>query len=474
MIKELKNWSIALTVIVSTVLTGCKSDEESTLLEHVPCDAKSMVTVNFKNILLQSGGDIEASGKFGIPESWSALMQNSGNASMALVEMICEEAPYIDTEKIIWYSVKDMSKPSVMFYITDLDKFRSDIASGAETEKKIGKYSIFAMKEFDVVVTDHIGWITADAEYTINMDKDIKDNHLASFDPIRVYLERDDHDIEFVINSSADWNDSISYVLGYTSFKNTGIITELSFMNADGEIYRFNNNIHEVERNLLSYVPNQTQLLFAIGPVENWNPLFNALDKFMPTNEFNTYALYYQIAKEYISRIDKTTMIALAPIAGRQALKNFSLDTWQVLFMSHLPQEQTDDLISLAKTFVISQSMPLKEISPDIYATRLNGVEVLFGEIDGYIFFSNYDLMEGGNTDLATAYESKRAVAQFLVPYESETMNAYNLPWGIDFNISLNSSNLMFVLRLPGSNGTVLSNLLDYFASAGSLGVDFR
>lgn len=447
---------------------SCSTNDKSSILEHIPAEAKNIFLVNFKNVLLQSGGDITSDGELILSESAKSLLHGNDEPTGALVDFICKNARFIDVENMFWYKMTESSAIINIFKIKDYAKLKENLLLSGFVGEEADGYLIYDMGSCQMALNKSFGWISRDLEQAIAIEKKIGHSHIASFDPVKEFLENNMHDIQFVVNLKDKTSEGIHYMLGFASFKNTGLFAEISLMDNEGKIYQFRNNIHEVDRNLLKYIPGQTQLLFAIGKVDDWSILFEEVEKFIPKNLFSVYQLYYQVAKEYIAQIDGTTLFAGAPIAGRQALRQFSLDTWQVLVMSHFPQEITDELIQTVINFLSMQNTAVKEVSEGIYQTKLQGTEVMFGNVNGYLFFSNYDILEGGNTDLATAYESKRAVAEFLIPNGSETMKACELPWGLDLNLSLNADNGMVVLRLPGANGPVLKELVDFAAQSGN------
>lgn len=465
MIRKSTTKSVISSLLLAFVLWACSGNDTASLLEKIPANAKCVTIVNLKNIVIQSGCKIEQDGQITLTPQLESFLEKGDVATNTLFQIISKTASFINTEKMAWFVPNNYNGAVLIFDINNKDQLNQYLSSSSVVSTSQAGYSIYAFPECVVLTKGNSGWIARDANTVIEIQNSIGKKHFAAFSPVREFLENDPHDIETVINNSENTASELQYILGLANFKSSGIFAEFSFMDAEGKIYRFSNNIHEVERDLLKYVPSQTQILFAFGKIDDWDKIFNAIENENLENIANKYALYYHIAKDYLRKINGTTLLALAPFAGSQSLLNLSPETWQILFMSHLSQEDTDEILSTARMFVGYQfGMTEEDDNNNNYKLKLGNYEITFGEIEDYIFASNYDILEGGNTNMAPAYESKRAVAQLTIPYGSETMKALELPWGVDFNISLNGTNVMFVLRLPGANGPVLANLIQYLS----------
>lgn len=453
-----------LTVACTVIMWGCGKSETSRALHHVPSDAKSVTIVNVKNLALQSGCNINAQGQIELTPEAVEMLDRSDMATQTVAGILCSNAPYINIEEVVWYVPENSSKPIVVFEIKDAGKFESSLARLSIASINVDKFTVYSFPECVVAVKGNFGWIGRTAAEIIVNENNIGENHFASFKPVKEFFENDSHDIEFVFNNADNTHAELEYILAFGTFRNSGMFFEFHFIDAEGNNFRFD-NVHDVDRNLLQFIPTQTQILLALGRVDDWTEIFKTLETNLPMHSFGDYNMYYQLAKDYISSINGTTLLAGAPVAGAQAMKNFSLETWQVLFMTHFPQDNTNAIIDLAKGFLSSQKIPCHEVSPGVYQSRLYNDDVMFGCVDGYTFLSNYDILVAGNTDMATAYEGKKGVIELMIPFGSETMKAYNLPWGVDFTISLSTTNVMVTLRLPGSNGPLLKELIKYLSS---------
>lgn len=458
-----KNFCLSTVVILLAYLQySCSTNERSSLLEHVPDSTNALYVFNIKNIILQSGGDMLSSGELRPNPSLMSFFDEDP-VNSALFNFLCETAPFIDVENVFRYESNQDSGEIIMVSVKDTQPYLNYLKQISGNPVKDRGFNLFNFNEFYVVEKNNISWITRDYNYIINIEKKLGKNTFASFSPIREFIETEPHDIEMILKND---NSDYRFITGIMTFKKTGIYSQFSLMNEEGELFTLSDKIHEVQRELLKFIPSQTQVLFAIGTVENWQYIFDTFGSIFNKSYFYPYVFYYQIAKDYISKIDGTTMLALAPVAGRQALKNVSLDTWQILFLTHFPQDVTNEIIEMALNFFEMQGNRCTELSKGIYNVNLNHSQLMFGTQNGYIFISNYDIFDGGNTDLATAYEAKRVVAEVLIPYGSETMKAFDLPWGVDFNISLNATTAQIVLKLPGSNGVVLKDLVNFFSKS--------
>lgn len=456
---------IAFAVILFNA--GCSKDERSSLLEHAPLDAQNVMLLNIKNIVLQSGGDISPDGRLLPTDDFVSLLVSHDEASQALIDVLCTTAPFIDCENLMRYQpAGNEANAVIVFEITDATKLKDALSKIADGKESVHGYDIFTMNQCAVAIKKEKGWISRDIQEAMEIENSIDNNSYASYEPLREFFDYDSHDVEIVFNNIDNNRTPIQYTTLIGSVKNNGIYVDMQFMDKEGNYFSFKDYIHAVDRDLVSYMPSQTQALFAIGDVDDWSKIFVGIENLLPPDIVSPYMLYFALAKEYISQIDGTTLVAFAPIAGRQSLKMQYLNTWEVLVMSHFKPEKTDEIISMAINFLQLQGFKVDEMSKGIYRTQFNGNELMFGTVNGYIFASNYNIFtQGGNTTIGQYYEGKRAMAELLIPYGSETMKAYDLPWGLDVNVYLTSASLSWVLRLPGSNGPVLKDIVEYVST---------
>lgn len=454
--------SSVLCAVIILCLQSCGGGK-SGILEHIPVDSYSVMSINVKDIILQSGGNLEGSGALTPNDAlYELLDETSQNADF--LRLICTLAPYIEIENVFRYEYTEGSGFTYIMKVTDKEGFVTLMDRNESKKREISGYKEYNLDFVNLLLKDNFLWATSDTDGLIAINKKIGSDHFAGFEPLRTFFETEDHDIEFVIQRNIVHDTDYKYLLGLASFKTSGIFAEFSLMNDQGQMYQFRNSVHEVDRELLQYIPSQTQILFALGKVDDWDSFFKSVDNLLPET-LAPYMFYYGLTKEYITKIDGTTLIALAPVAGSQSLKKMNLQTWQVLAMTHLPQNESDEILSMVNSFLELQGIAYKETEQGIFTANLMGVHMMYGRKDGYLFFSNYDILDGGNTSMATAYESKRIVAELLIPHNSETMKALNLPWGVDLNLAVNTTNSMIVLKLPGANGPLLKDIVNELAT---------
>lgn len=450
--------------------SSCSGEDNRNLIEHVPSDALIVAKFNLRNLALQSGCDVKADGSIELSKDVETLFEHSDVASQTLVNILAINAPYIDSEAMMWFKPGTKDGGIVLFDIKDREGLAKSLADFSVAHTTLSGFSVYAYPECSVLTKGEIGWIARQADAVIEIEKK-SDRHFAAFEPVKDFFENESHDIEIAINYNNNVRSDLQYITGFADFKTGGAYAELMFMDAEGNIYQFDDAISTVDRRLLKYIPTKTEALIALGKVNDWDKIFEVVENNAPENLLNEYGPYFAVAKNYLSMIDGTTLFAVAPVAGAQALKQFSLSTWQALMMVHLPAEEIESTISMLKQLLELQGIESRPTSDTNWQFIYEGEKVNFGTVDGYLYVANYDVLNAGNSEFANSYESKQAAFELMIPYGSETMKALNLPWGLDFNIFLSKKHLKTIVRLPGGNGPVLKEIISSMVNSGAVSV---
>lgn len=462
---------VAAVCMAMICLASCSSKQsERELFECIPADARMVALVNFRNLALQSGCDVQADGNIQLSEDVEALFEGSDVATQSLVNILSLVSPCIDDEKIIWFASSDGS-PIVLFRITDEASAQKKLSDYATASTSAEGYNVYAFPECVVLTDGTIGKIARTAQIVLNLDDNWNGDFFTEHAPVSKIFKSESHDLELILNNAENTRSELQYVTGFADFKTGGAYAEFQFMDEDGKVYEFSNDISTVDRRLLKYIPVKTEALVAVGKVKDWDKVFSVLENNSPKEFASQYGPYVQMAKSYLNMVDGTILFAVAPIAGEQALRHFSLETWQMLFMAHLPEEEIKSTLDMLHSLMELQGVESRQTSDTNWEISYQGQPVNYGTVDGYIYFANYDVMNAGNIEFANSYEAKQAAFELLIPYNSETMKALHFPWGVDLNIFLSKKNVRVTLRLPGGTGPVLKELISSMVNTGAMHV---
>ena len=450
----------------SFLFSSC-SKEDDNLLDNVPYNSKVIATVNL-DLILKNAGCQFRDGTILLSNDLAVLRDRYFQDRSTAVNMVLLTASTVDLKKVVIYQLDNLD-PVLTFRIKNKDIFTALATGAAGKMESIGKFDVFELEKCVIMTSGNIGWLSSSVT---NIEKSLAPNKgkkHEGFNNAKNIIDSSDKAVAMAINlhqsiDAAPDNGVVQY------FKNTWVIGEvnladnilgLSFKAIDrgGEALDISPYIGEIDPDFLRYTPDNTQLLFTIGSVNGIDELYTkirtalspevreSIDRFLP----------------YIKEIDGTTSVAVNPVATGSSLTDFSLDTWDATIMTHLPQHSVDGIVTMIGHLgTLTGQAPSDDEQPSF---TIGDKEVFYGNYDGYLAFSTRPISADYNNSFTTVVLGSRALLMLDIPYKSETMKAFDLPFGFYMSLRLENTSLNGRLKFNGTNAPFLSALASAMVS---------
>ncbi|MDE5725579.1 MAG: hypothetical protein K2L91_04450 [Duncaniella sp.] len=232
-------------------------------------------------------------------------------------------------------------------------------------------------------------------------------------------------------------------------------VTDIEMVKGTGEEIAVE-GMQPINDAVLSYVPAACNVAFAAGltPRFNWDyiKLLAAIG-----GDFQTRAAL-DVAIPFLNSIDGTVMLAAAP-ANEEAYSDPQPGNWNFIIMAHMSREKIDQLLGMVRTMVFTTGRSPVTDKNGIMAIPQYGTTLYMGNVDGYFAVATFPFSNNRDNSLTPVMEGKEAAALFTVP-SLATLSDGAPEWGIDIKGQFDGSKGRIVATLPGSEGSVLVNLL--------------
>lgn len=467
-LRKCKSTAIAVfatLLVVSGLLAGCGKTERS-LIETVPSNARTVMTINFDKILKNAGCRFN-DGNITLSSDLMAIRNTLDNRTAEIADMIVATAPAIDITKIIAFVTSD-NDAIVTFAITNRDLFNDVIMSTESEHSEHDGLTVYEFKNHVVVNNGSQGWIAKDIEDVTGALEEAVKKHFGIYSGIINYIDRPESSLSVAIKTPAivsDKNnktktDENNWTCATTSLSDNLLGIEIAAMDADGRRAEFTPYISVLDTDFLRYIPNNTQAAMAIGQIKDIDRLYQIISPVLPRD------LRKQVASilPYIKAVDGTSAIAVNPVAGAGYLTDISPETWDFTVMAHMPQSSIESLSSLIKMYASASG--IKTTTDGQQSTiSLNGMDINYGNFDGYFMASTRDISSENNNSFTQAFSGKLAAAVIDIPYNSETMKAFHLPYGVYFTVSVEDTAIRIKFRFNGSSDPILTTIASITAN---------
>ena len=459
-----------IIVFFAGLLSSCSKSSQGDLLDSVPHNAKIIAAVNLDMILKNAGCKFN-NGTITLSDDLAALRDRYCQDRADAVNMVLLTASTLDLKRVILYRLDNLD-PVITFKIKNKEIFTALATGAAGGMESVGHFSVFNLDGCVIMTSDDIGWIsTSTSNIEQSMARKGKKRHQV-FDNIVSFINASNQAIAMAVNlhTAIDAAPRNGIVQGFENTWITGEATlsdnilglEFKAVNNEGEALDVSPYIGEVSPDFLRYTPDNTQFLTAFGNIAGMNELYSVIRTALSPELRETI----DPLVPYINEIDGTTSIAINPVATGDNLSQFSFDTWDVTFMTHLPQRSVDALNS------IINHLSTPNTATDDQSVMIGNQEVFYGNYDGYFAASTRPISSDYNNSFAMATQGSRAMIVVDIPYNSETMKAFDLPYGVYLSIKLESSALKGKMKFNGSNSPFLAALASaaaYYARANPL-----
>lgn len=450
---------IFILSLLALVSFGC-SKRSDKLMEQIPADATTVAIVNLDSISIKAGCEFDSAGAIVLSPALRLLEEYEDEATRSLISVILANADYINTIDLVSFVRSADKRPIVLFEVFDKEKLDRSLADRARSISEKEGYNIFTYPGCSIMTKGKFGWISSDADAVIDAVESLESGNVTGNKYVREFLDRP-HDINMIVRNTKCEGSPFEYALFIGECKSGGIFAQCSFMDSEGEIFSFRPYINDVDMNLLSFIPPKTQLLIAFGEVVSWPEILEYIDSGSSGPMLQDYLAYFNLFSDFLTLIDGTTLLAVAPVDGTPVIGEISLDSWQALLLTRMSDMDPEKILSSGEKFFDSLDIKIVKTDTGTYKINFMGLDMIFGAVNGNLYVANYNILDGGNEEIMPEYEGKKFVFNISIPKGSETADLLDLPWGINFNISLHHNNIQMVLRLPGAEKPVLQEVID-------------
>lgn len=454
----LKIFTLSALTLMLMGLASCGRKGE--LLDSVPADCRMTALVNVRELCAEAGVKFTARGSEYAP----ALQGKMDDANAALDLMARLDAESVADMECVAVVVDPQGNPFIIFPISSFDAFSKACGERIDWADDAEGMHVGSVSNLSVVATDSQVWLTDVTPKAVDNVKALRES--ASKDPVsKVTGIAQMLSAKALVNIAVPEGKADKDADPMTQVWNTATITapegklavEWTRMQGDGEKQPLK-GLQPVNPAVLAYVPSDPAVAAGVGltPDFDWSVL-NKLGGFI--YDFQTQAML-SMAMPYLMSVDGTVMAAVTPLDEAAAAGGFNPATWRFILMAHMPQQKVNELLNTVRTMCFSAGISA-DVDPrtGIITVSQFGLNLYVGSVDGYFAVSNAPFSDTGNNSLAPLFEGKNGAARVRL----ESLKAYGpgLPsYGLDADVQVGEDGGRFMLTLPGSEGSVLTNLL--------------
>lgn len=459
--KSIKSFRLILPMVVfvlAAMVSSCDKSERG-LLDTVPDSAQAIATVDFDELLKNAGCQVK-DGKYELTPQLTSLLGNSDARSFA--EWLSRFSKVVDLNHVVIYMM-DKTTTIGTVSVTDLDGLESALTH-YDLHKVDGRegYDIYEGEDGSVaMLKDGQAWFARKADYVIKSVKKAEKDPLASLVGVKEFLLTE-HPLNFAYRYSGI---SFNWVCGSVALNDNIMGMTIKGMDDDGKLLEFDPLFDAVNTDFLRYTPGNTQLAaaFSVKADVPWDQAL-AILKAHPGLSMSQKGMLEMVFSQ-LKKIDGTVALTAAPAAGAPALANFSLSTWDLMLMAHMPQNEVNanvsQLVATARQFGITV-----DEENGVYHANLSRLDpslgdVYVGNVDGYFAVSTRPFDSNSNNSLTQVFQGRGGAVALDIPYGSETMKAFGLPYGLSVTLQLEKKSVEMRARFNGTNGSFLSSLID-------------
>lgn len=331
-----------LALIFAIFACSCSSSSDDELLSLVAIDKEcAAARINFKKLADESDVTYDDEGQPVLP----AGMQGSVAEQIGKVmEQIADMSRFADIEKGLAYAdISSLREQSIIGFtalkITDKEACEKWIAdnsneSAPETAGKIEtqklKNGIFASVVGSALILCNHNATALNAR----LEAAAKTN-ASKLSLIRNHFDSDAAIAAAVMRSAGEdpdgqtsvWN---TVTLNFDGPKLTGEISAPTY--GDGNPTE-ENEIGEIDKNLLRYIPASTNILAATGKIDNFAAITDMIGKSLPGSQ----SMFFEMLRPYLKAIDGSMMIAL-----NAKFDESTPTASDLIVMIHMNQEMVD------------------------------------------------------------------------------------------------------------------------------------
>lgn len=467
--KIITRFFICCVAIAFVLLLGaCEKQAVPELLDTVPADMKSVASVDLDKFFKEAGCEVK-SDKVTLTDDLKIVLEKSGlSSSRVLLISRLAKSGVVSLDEILCFS-NSANTQYVTFKINGLQQFCEFVELNAvdfSTKEESDGYVYYRGAEnYFIVANEHQGWVIQSHSYDIISDLKLIQNRadessIADIEWKVSFLSGDKilsalvADIDGKITEYSGCDEYLQSVVGL-SIDATGdnFTADVCVYSADGRLLTLDSAFSKIDTSFLEYLyPNDVaSVAVGVRGDTDWNILYERVRPLLPRE----YRLMANMLIPYLKDIDGTVVVAGGPVAGAQSISRYDAETWEFIVIAPLKEGKAADVYADIKNMA-SPFIEIDETETGI-SGRFGEITFYLSAIDGNLMFSNREIIKRGDARLtADQFESKSVAVIGDIAYNSELMRALDLPYGVDFSLTLDSNRLRLRTRLNGASTSIL------------------
>lgn len=454
--------AMAATVMLTLAMSSCSKSGE--LADNVPADAIVVVKLNLQQVIENAGCTVE-NGRISLSPELTDEIGKDDPSSAMIINQFLSYTEGLDLSEAIFFvrERNDREKGVVMAVMTDKDKVAQTLGSFlGKPESKDGfecydvSGNIIALKENILYFSDNLNIIT-DA-----LNKAEKEN-LSSMPGLQKFLAEDNALAIIVSGKKIDLPSAYrnQWICGSLKFNGPEVSGELCMMDTDGNRNPFGEAFGELSSDFLRYIPDNTQLVAAIGPVKE--PSLK--------QQINSYARQMGTSGKYLTDLDGTASFALHAsdsllgLGGMQFWNrfngsNFDWSLIDMIAMAHYPETTADALVTELKDMFMLQGQTVETTDDGLSTFTIDNLRGFFGNVDNYFAIANFPIKASSGNRFNVNLDGKRAIIYSISKPTKETAELFGANIGSEGGIWLEKDCIKGKVSLTGTDSKYLQTVI--------------
>lgn len=388
---KIKSFLLSLAAICCILLASCSN--ESPVVDTIPADVRVAVRIDGKKALEALNVKNEG-GTLVLPD----YLDNKA-LTPSTVETMAKVYNSIDPTQIFMFVYGDNidnAMSCVTGAITDAAAFEAAF-TGVETA---GDYKTASVDGAMTVWNNTQYWLIQERSAAKAVDavkellKKASDKSLADVPAAADALSKDN-----LMGIAVNWfthekDGKKDTVWSITACNVKGNKLKVASENKLGDGAAFSlEGVTDIDSKVLRYLPANSLYAGAVGLSDefDWSGIFDMASAAVGATP--TDRAQMGMALPYLQGIDGTIAIGVGLAEGEtfdHAASRFDIKSWQGIIMVHMKKQIADEIIKSVTAMVPQAGMTLTDAGNGLYLVNIEGVDVYFGTVDGYLTVANY------------------------------------------------------------------------------------
>lgn len=450
-----------LAIIILSLFTSCSDNGgEKSVFECIPSESQAVARVNIDEILKNAGCQFR-NGNLKVSPSMEYLLESSSPEQRELIGRYLTLYSMLDLKNV--YLAKWKDNLLGVTAITDLDKMEEYLEKNAK-ESTVGKHTLYTTEDFSVMVTGNLAMIAESPEILASALDIADQSPLAGDQQMVDFLSQPDHTVLAFVRQSDEPRSkksrgetlSLATVLVEANLHQQYIDAELTLLDPEGLPVDISEFIAPIDPQVLASVPAEAIGVLAVGENLGAGDLFSQLG--IEITDILPIDSQWLFLTDFING---PLMLSATPASSGANLRSLAPPEWNIT-ASMISDDATISTIMMALKMMMpvtsaknaledSEQLRFK-ISPELSLFVSQQSQLL-------TFSTDYIRAQEQPADCAAIFDGASFGVVVNVPYNSETMRAFNLPYGPNFTLTGSETAINMRFSLNGSSSSILESL---------------